>query len=468
MVSVATMMEVEPDGTLVVGDFEKIMEPGETCSIAGDYVTCTCDEEDSDEECCDCLDQSLPVCEGIKCMEAKMRNPSFGSMSNVSGMSGLLSPGLMSPMSLGFDSPVLKKKKKKSMSKALGKRATLSPCCPGCLYPSGGPVCTTCGRNIEGEESKASALSEPKPTGSVAFRETPGSSMLSLGRPTLAAATEAAESAIVAAHRVTTEGLSRTPTETAHRPTAVTTFRGIVTPTPDATSKASAGPAFRTTAGATAKETSGKIYSSRIGTLHKVIVDTTQASDVIASYTAVVPARIDRKLRKKDHGRCNLESVSSDVGLKRNLPKGGSKKKEQSIRKNKLESARNVTRINKSRCPVDNYAIPMVEREDTDEIVFEDSERSILNTGNGVIPGMSSKFGSASYAGYSFLGGSDLCGPRVSGPEGSKSAHQVLNAPDIMFETRIGRRQGHTVGGGSAADIADGTKLLLGGGSNSR
>lgn len=440
MISVGTMMEVEPDGTLVVGDFEKIMEAGETCSIAGDYVTCTCDEEDSEEECCDCLDQSLPICQGVKCIDAKMRNPSFGSMSNVSGMSGLLSPGLMSPMSLGLGPPI--KKKRKS---AVGRRATLSPCCPGCLYPTGGPVCTTCGRNM----AETSASLGSKLSGS-------------------AINTEVADSATVVAHSVTTEGLSRITTETANRPTAVTTFRGITTPTSDATSKASAGPVFRTTAGATAEETAGKLYSSRIGTLHKAVVDTTQASNVVASYTAVAPARTDRKLRKKGHGRYNLESVSSDVGLKRNSPKGGSKKNKQNVGKNKLEFSNNVTRIIKSRCLVDNYAIPMVEREDTDEIVYEDSERSILNTGNGVIPGMSSKFGSASYAGYSFLGGSDLCGPRVSGQEGSKSTHQVLNAPDIMFETRVGRRQGHTVGGGSAVDIADGTKLLLDGGSNSR
>lgn len=689
MVSVGTMMEVEPDGTLVVGDFEKILEAGETCSIAGDYVTCTCDEEDSDEECCDCIDQSVPICEGIKCKEAKLRAPSSGSMSNVSGISGLLSPGLMSPMSFGIAS--VQKKKAKT---PLARKATLSPCCPGCLHPSGGPVCSTCGRNMEeksaagsmapsspgvggesprgspviahvvssratiepaykassrttvgkthrsasrstiatahraiagavAEETAGDSLRSPietehraaaralsrSPTGTahraptgVVAGETVGDALRSSARTTYRAAAGASSRSPVGtarraipggaaeesfgellrsptgtAHRAAAGALSRSPIGTAHKPAtgaaAEETFRespmsptgiahreavralprspirtahksnagvaaeetfgesprsatgtvhrppakllprspigtihktipeaaadtfgesprspigtahrptarslprsplgtahraGVSSRAPFGTAhRAPAGILSRPISGATSRppigseETAGELLRSPVGIPHKANVDAT--GKVQASNVSSYAVRTERKPHKKGYGRYNLDSASSDVGRKRNFSK--SKKKKQSTRKNEFEHPSSVTRISEG----------MVQREDTDEVVYEDSERSILNIRNGVIPGMSSKFGSASYAGYSFLAGRGLCGPRVTGLEGSKSAHQVLDVHDMMFVTPAGRRQGHdtTLRGQaiSAVDSVDDAKLLLDGLSNSR
>lgn len=481
-------MEVEPDGTLVVGDFEKVIESGETCSIAGDYVTCTCDEEDSEEECCDCIDQSAPVCEGVKCKEAKKRNPSFGSISNISGMSGLLSPGLMSPMSLGIGSPILKKKKPPSFAK----KRTSSPCCPGCMHPKGGPVCTTCGSNVDGRQSgdsfggksgwgspsgsgrgspvgsgRGSPKGSPRQSPKVSPRGS-ASNIAAHREPPDILADELDKAGVPVTYRVDTGRLSRIPT------------KGISAPISGATSRASARTAIKKTAGPIAEETARKSYISHIGTPHRAIVDTKskmQALDATAldAGATIAPARTVRKSHKKGYGRYNLESVSSDVGLKRNLPKSGNKKKKQRTLKSKLESPRNVKRISEGKCLVDNCAISVVEREDTDEVVYEDSERSILNTGHSITPGMSSKFGSASYAGYGFLASSGMSGPRVTGLEGSKSAHQVQDAHDIMFVSRAGRHQdyattipGHAASGGSAVDTVDDTKLLLDGFSNFR
>lgn len=459
MVSVGTQMEVEPDGTLIVGEFEKVLDAGETCSIAGDYVTCTCDEEDEDEECCDCIDQSVPVCEGVKCKEAKMRDPSMGSMSNVSGMSGLLSPGLMSPMSLGFGSPIMKKKK----TPVRTRRTTNSPCCPGCKYPSGGPVCNTCGRTIEPENSGDVIIIE-SPKASIEMssgvnfelEQTAGTIIrkphdVTSGTAAKEILEDTAETSprpsVGAAYRAITGGLSRIPT------------RGTTTPIFGATSRATAGTTFRTAVGKIGEGTDRKLYSSHIGTLHKAIVNIT--SKVQASDAIVVPLSTERKSRKKGYCRYSLESTSSDAGLKRNLLKCGNKKNKQNNLKNNFKSPRSVTHLSEGKCPVDNRGISVAEREDTDEVVYEDSERSILNTGNSAIPGSSPTFCSASYAGYSFLAGSGLCGPRVTGLEGSKSAHQVQDA------RCAGRHQGHATRGGSAVHAVDDAKLLLDGLSNS-